>query len=629
MKEKISALKGEYIDKEIIKISSLIKKEMGFDIYDSQIKCAKLLISGNVIIEMDTGEGKTLSATIAALILAKNSRKVYVISANEYLAERDAKTTKSVLMQYSSETIASVNDFMSIKEKKSAYESDIVYLSYQQLAQDYLQDCLVTSVEEYLDIKFDVAIVDEADASMIDECSEPLKLSTKCESDLDLLRKAVDFTQKLSTEDVYRNNQGYHLNRDILVDAKQFFDVKNYYDDENFLIRDNIKKALNARFLLKKDVDYWVKGDQLVLIDRATGRGKPNFSYSNGVQQAVQMNENLNTTVSEKNSASITYQTLFNKFNTLSAMSGTAIDEADEFKTVYNLKFKRVEPNKTKIRIDAADKLFLDSLGRDKKLCETAKELSRNNVAVLVCTKSVEETEIISGLLNGEGVSHNVLNAKFEELEANIILDAGVGGSITVCTNMAGRGTDIRLNDESRATGGLHVLFRGHYPSIRTENQLRGRAGRQGDPGYTQCYVSMDDEFMKESHLDAIGKKLLSSNNTIAFSKAIIKQQRSKEKDLVKIRSSVFQYNELFDKQFNLLRQEKLELMNKGVSDKSILDINNLWAIYLDSVLRINSEVSQTNGFYDKFIELTAKEYDLFIEASRDIVSLAFNHTCD
>ena len=464
---------------------------------------------GNIA-EMKTGEGKTLTAVLPAYLNALEGKGVHIITVNEYLAGRDAEWMGGI-HRFLGLTVGVNKRDMSPQEKQDAYNCDILYSTNNEVGFDYLRDNMVIRKEDRVQRPLNFAIVDEVDSVLIDEARTPLIISGGEMKNANLYKDADRFAKSIK-EDVDfiydEKTKSVNLNEKGSEKAEKMFHIDNLYDIENATLLHFINQALRANYAMKNDVDYVVQDGQIVIVDQFTGRLMKGRAYSDGLHQAIEAKEGVTINEETKTLATITFQNLFRMYNKLSGMTGTAKTEEEEFRNIYNMYVIEIPTNKPVIRIDAPDIVYATKEAKYKAIIEKVKELYGKGQPVLIGTIAIETSELISGMLDKAGIPHETLNAKNHEREAEIIANIGLHKSVTIATNMAGRGTDIKLSDEIRALGGLCVIGTERHESRRIDNQLRGRSGRQGDPGYTQFFVSMKDDLMVRFGSDRIGEMM-------------------------------------------------------------------------------------------------------------------------
>ncbi len=473
------------------------KRTLGEFPYFCQLEGACVLHKGDIA-EMKTGEGKTLTSVMAVYLNALAGKGVHVITVNEYLAQRDAEWMGQIY-RFLGLTVGVNLRSMTAAEKRKAYLCDITYSTCSEVGFDYLRDNMVTRIEDRVLRELNFALVDEVDSILIDESRTPLIISGSTRQTANLYINADRFVKKLHEDEDYEidvKGKNIQLTEEGIKKAEKSFKVNNIYDPENTALVHYIAQALKANYIMHNDVDYVVEDNQIVIVDQNTGRKMPGREWSDGLHQAIQAKENVPIKNETITMATITYQNFFRLYNKLAGMTGTAKTEEEEFLSIYNMRVVVIPTNRPVARIDDTDLIFGTKKAKYEALINKVIELHEKGQPVLVGTISVETSELLSKMLKERRIRHEVLNAKNHQREAEIISHAGEKGAVTIATNMAGRGTDIKLGEGVRELGGLAVLGSERHESRRIDNQLRGRSGRQGDPGFSQFYVSLQDELM-------------------------------------------------------------------------------------------------------------------------------------
>ena len=471
-----------------------------------QILGALAIHYGNIA-EMKTGEGKTLTSVLPAYTNALTGKGVHIITVNEYLAGRDAEWMGGI-HRFLGLTVGVNRRDMSPEEKRDAYNCDILYSTNNEIGFDYLRDNMVVRKEDRVQRPLNFAIIDEVDSVLIDEARTPLIISGGEMENKNLYLSADKYAKSLKEDEDFiydEKTKSVNLTEKGSDKAETMFHIDNLYDVDNATLLHFINQALRANYAMKKDFDYVVQNGEIVIVDQFTGRLMKGRAYSDGLHQAIEAKEGVQINQETKTLATITFQNLFRMYNKLSGMTGTAKTEEEEFRDIYNMYVIEIPTNKPVIRIDEPDLVYASKEAKYKAIINFVKERYEKGQPVLIGTIAIETSELISNLLDQAHIPHEVLNAKNHEREAEIISKIGLGKSVTIATNMAGRGTDIKLSDEVRALGGLCVVGTERHESRRIDNQLRGRSGRQGDPGYTQFFVSMRDDLMVRFGSDRIG----------------------------------------------------------------------------------------------------------------------------
>ena len=493
--------KGETLDDIMCEAFAVVreaaKRVIGEFPYFCQLEGACVLHRGDIA-EMKTGEGKTLTSVMAVYLNALSGKGVHVITVNEYLAQRDAEWMGQI-HKFLGLTVAVNLRSMTAAEKRKAYLCDITYSTCSEVGFDYLRDNMVTRVEDRVLRELNFALVDEVDSILIDESRTPLIISGSQRQTANLYVNADRFVKRLHEDEDYEidiKGKNIQLTEEGIAKAEKAFKVNNIYDPENTALVHYIAQALKANYIMHNDVDYVVEENQVVIVDQNTGRKMPGREWSDGLHQAIQAKENVPIKSETVTMATITYQNFFRLYNKLAGMTGTAKTEEEEFLSIYNMRVVEIPTNRPVARKDEPDLIFGTKKAKYNALINEIIELHQKGQPVLVGTISVETSELLSKMLKERRIRHEVLNAKNHAREAEIIKNAGQKGAVTIATNMAGRGTDIKLGEGVKELGGLAVLGSERHESRRIDNQLRGRSGRQGDPGYSRFYVSLEDELM-------------------------------------------------------------------------------------------------------------------------------------
>ena len=538
-----------------------------------QILGALAIHYGNIA-EMKTGEGKTLTAVLPAYLNALTGDGVHIITVNEYLVTRDAEWMGGIL-RFLGLTVAANIRSMSSNEKQDAYNCDILYSTNSEIGFDYLRDNMVVKKEERVQRKLNYAIIDEVDSILIDEARTPLIISGGEMTNANLYIQADQYAKSLKAEKDYifdEKTRSVNLTEEGSDKAEKAFHIDNLYDIENATLLHFINQALRANYSMKRDIDYVVQDNEIVIVDQFTGRLMKGRAYSDGLHQAIEAKEGVNINQETKTLATITIQNLFRMYKKLAGMTGTAKTEEEEFRNIYNMYVIEIPTNKEVIRIDAPDLVYATKEAKYKAIIEFVKEKYQEGQPVLIGTIAIETSELISNLLKQAHIPHEVLNAKNHEREAEIISKIGLNKSVTIATNMAGRGTDIKLSDEIRALGGLCVVGTERHESRRIDNQLRGRSGRQGDPGYTQFFVSMKDDLMVRFGSDRIGTMMENMGlgdqaiRSKAFTKSVGTAQKRVEGNNFDIRKNLLQYDDVMNNQREIIYDKR----NKILDNESI-----------------------------------------------------------
>ena len=525
---------------------------------------------GNIA-EMKTGEGKTLVATMPAYLNALTGKGVHIITVNEYLAERDSKWMGSI-HEFLGLTVGVNKREMSPEQKRAAYNCDILYSTNNELGFDYLRDNMVVRAQDRVQRPLNFVIVDEVDSILIDEARTPLIISGGKFEGKDLYQQADRAVKKLQPEDyvVDEKTKSVSLSDSGVEKIEKLFHLNNLFDLENAVLVHHLNQSLKANYGFKKDVDYVVEDGAVVIVDQFTGRLMHGRQFSDGLHQAIEAKEEVKINEETKTMATITFQNLFRMYNKLSGMTGTAKTEEEEFRDIYNMFVIQIPTNKPVIREDLADLVYATEEGKFKAIIRKIKEIHETGQPILVGTISVENNEKLSAMLKKEGLKHEVLNAKNHEREAEIIAKAGEKDAITIATNMAGRGTDIKLGKGVKELGGLCVLGTERHESRRIDNQLRGRSGRQGDPGMSQFFVSFDDDLMRRFGTDKIKELLIkigfSDEQAIRskrFTKSIETAQKKVEGNNYDTRKSLLDYDNVMNEQREIIYSRRNEILDQ------------------------------------------------------------------
>ena len=529
---------------------------------------------------MKTGEGKTLTSVLPAYLNALTGEGVHIITVNEYLADRDAHWMGKI-HEFLGLTVGINLRDMTPKEKQEQYACDILYSTNNEIGFDYLRDNMVIRKENRVQRPFNYAIIDEVDSVLIDEARTPLIISGGEMKSANLYMDADRFAKSLK-EDEYiydEKTKNVSLSEEGVKKAEKKFGFKNLFDVENTELVHYINQALRANYSMKNDIDYVVQDGKVVIVDQFTGRLMPGRAYSDGLHQAIEAKEGVQIQQETKTLATITFQNLFRMYKKLSGMTGTAKTEEEEFRNIYNMYVIEIPTNKPVIRVDMPDLMYSTKAGKYRAIVNEIEARYKKGQPVLVGTIAIETSELISNLLKQKHIPHEVLNAKNHAREAEIISKIGLGKSVTIATNMAGRGTDIKLSDEVRELGGLCVIGTERHESRRIDNQLRGRSGRQGDPGFTQFYVSMEDDLMVRFGTDRI--KIMMQNlgfdenqaiRSKTFTKALSSAQARVEGNNFDIRKQLLQYDDVMNNQREIMYSRRNEILDSESIHETVLD---------------------------------------------------------
>ena len=565
------------------------RRVLNMEPFPVQIMGGIILHMGRIA-EMRTGEGKTLVSTLPAYLNALTGEGVHIVTVNDYLAKRDSDWMGQV-HRFLGLTCGCVLNSMEKDERRAAYNCDITYVTNNEDGFDYLRDNMVIYKEQLVQRKLNYVIIDEVDSVLIDEARTPLIISgqsgksTKLYEICDILARqlkkgeAKEFSKMDAimgeefeeTGDFVVNEKDKQVNltEEGVRKVEQFFHIENLADSENLEIQHNINLALRANYLMFRDKDYVVKDDQVLIVDEFTGRIMPGRRYSDGLHQAIEAKEHVQVKRESKTLATITFQNFFNKYAKKAGMTGTAMTEEKEFREIYGMDVVEIPTNRPVARIDKQDAVYKTKKEKLRAVVEEVKAAHAKGQPVLVGTITIEASEELSKMLMREGIKHNVLNAKFHELEAQIVADAGQHGAVTIATNMAGRGTDIKLDEAARAAGGLKIIGTERHESRRIDNQLRGRAGRQGDPGESQFFISLEDDLMRLFG----SEKMIAAFNALGvpegeqlqhkmLSSAIEKAQKKIEGNNFGIRKNLLEYDEVMNEQREIIYEERRRVLD-------------------------------------------------------------------
>ena len=586
--------KGETLDDLLPEAYATVREAasrvLGMEHYRVQIIGGIILHQGRIA-EMKTGEGKTLVSTLPAYLNALEGKGVCIVTVNDYLAKRDSEWMGKV-HEFLGLTVGVVLNDMSNDERRDAYNCDITYITNNELGFDYLRDNMVIYKEQLVQRGLHYAIIDEVDSVLIDEARTPLIISgqsgksTKLYEACDILAQqltrgddvpeyskmdAIMGIEQEETGDFIVNEKDklVNLTQQGVEKVEKFFHIDNLADPENLEIQHNVILALRAHYLMFRDQDYVVKDDQVMIVDEFTGRIMPGRRYSDGLHQAIEAKEHVKVKRESKTLATITFQNFFNKFEKKAGMTGTALTEEKEFRDIYGMDVIEIPTNRPIARIDHQDAVYKTKKEKFKAVVEEVKEAHEKGQPVLVGTITIETSELISGMLKREGIPHTVLNAKFHEQEAEIVAQAGQHGAVTIATNMAGRGTDIKLDEDAREAGGLKIIGTERHESRRIDNQLRGRAGRQGDPGESQFFISLEDDLMRlfgserlMSVFNALGVPEGEQIQHKMLTSAIEKAQEKIEYNNYGIRKNLLEYDQVNNDQREIIYKERMSVLN-------------------------------------------------------------------
>ena len=586
--------KGETLDdllpEAFATVREAAKRVLNMEHYRVQLIGGIILHQGRIA-EMKTGEGKTLVSTLPAYLNALTGRGVHIVTVNDYLAHRDAEWMGKV-HEFLGLTVGVVLNSMKNDERRAAYACDITYVTNNEDGFDYLRDNMVIYKEQLVQRDLVYAIIDEVDSVLIDDARTPLIISgqsgksTKLYETCDILAQqlkrgeasgevtkmtAIMGEEIVETGDFIVNEKDkvVTLTEEGVKKVEKFFHIENLSDPENLEIQHNIILALRAHNLMFRDQDYVVKDDEVLIVDEFTGRIMPGRRYSDGLHQAIEAKEHVKVRRESKTLATITFQNFFNKYEKTAGMTGTALTEEQEFRDIYGMDVIEIPTNKPVIRVDYNDAVYMTKKEKFRAVVEEIKEAHAKRQPVLVGTITIETSELLSKMLKREGIPHQVLNAKFHEMEAEIVSHAGEAGTVTIATNMAGRGTDIKLDDEARAAGGLKIIGTERHESRRIDNQLRGRSGRQGDPGESRFYISLEDDLMRlfgsEKLMGMFRAMGVAENEQIEhkmLTSAIEKAQKKIEGNNYGIRKNLLDYDRVNNEQREIIYKERRRVLD-------------------------------------------------------------------
>ncbi|HFC9436717.1 TPA: preprotein translocase subunit SecA [Enterococcus hirae] len=570
---------GETLDQLLPEAFAVVreaaKRVLGLYPYHVQLMGGIVLHDGNIP-EMRTGEGKTLTATMPVYLNALTGEGVHVVTVNEYLATRDS-SEMGELYNFLGLTVGLNINSKSADEKRDAYNCDITYSTNNELGFDYLRDNMVVYRHQMVQRPLNYAIVDEVDSILIDEARTPLIISGQAEKSTALYTRTDNFVKRLKEEEDYKidvQSKTISLTEAGIEKAEETFGLENLYDIENTALTHHLDQALRANYIMILDIDYVVQDGKVLIVDQFTGRIMDGRRYSDGLHQAIEAKESVEIEDETKTMATITFQNYFRMYKKLSGMTGTAKTEEEEFREIYNIQVCQIPTNRPVIRDDRPDLLYPTLTSKFQAVVQDIKERYRKGQPVLVGTVAVETSELLSDMLNRERIPHEVLNAKNHFKEAEIIMNAGQKGAVTIATNMAGRGTDIKLGLGVRELGGLAVIGTERHESRRIDNQLRGRAGRQGDPGMSQFYLSLEDDLMKRFGSERIKAFLdrmkIGEEDAVIQSKMLTKQVESAQKRVegnnYDTRKNVLQYDDVMREQREVIYKQRQEVIMEETS---------------------------------------------------------------
>ncbi|HHY04510.1 MAG TPA: preprotein translocase subunit SecA [Thermoanaerobacterales bacterium] len=588
--------KGETLDDILVEAFAVVReaswRTLGMRPFDVQVLGGIVLHQGRIA-EMKTGEGKTLVATMPVYLNALSGKGVHVITVNDYLARRDSEWMGKIY-EFLGLKVGLIVHGLNYEERKEAYNADITYGTNNEFGFDYLRDNMVLYKENMVQRPLNFAIVDEVDSILIDEARTPLIISGQAEQSTEIYNKFARFVPKLKKDEDYTVDEKAHSvmpTEKGIKKTENLLGVANLYDEENMELLHHLQQALKAHALMKRDRDYVVKNGEVIIVDEFTGRLMLGRRYSEGLHQAIEAKEGVKVEHESKTLATITFQNYFRMYNKLSGMTGTAATEEEEFRKIYGLDVVVIPTNKPMIRVDHPDAIYKTESGKFEAVVREIEECYKKGQPVLVGTISIEKSEMLSSMLKRKGIPHEVLNAKYHEKEAEIIARAGQKGAVTIATNMAGRGTDIVLGEGVAELGGLHIIGTERHESRRIDNQLRGRAGRQGDPGSSRFYISLEDDLMRlfgsdniKGVMDKLGMEEDQPIEHPIITRAIENAQKKVESHNFDIRKHVLEYDDVMNTQREVIySQRRRVLENEDLKDS----IKEMIAQVIEQILDI------------------------------------------
>lgn len=620
-KEKLGGAKDEKQEEKMLDdilpeafatVREASKRTLGLEPYPVQIMGGVTLHKGDIA-EMKTGEGKTLTATMPVYLNALTGKGVHVITVNEYLSATQMEEM-SVLYNFLGLSVGLNLNAKNSEEKREAFAADITYTTNNELGFDYLRDNMVTYRRDRVLRGLNYAIIDEVDSILIDEARTPLIISGKADQSntqyiqanafVKMLKEDEDFTYDVKTKNIQLNDEG-------MEKAEKWFKVENLYDVKHVNLLHHINQALKAHFSMQRDIDYVVEDEKIVIVDQFTGRKMKGRRFSDGLHQAIEAKEGVDIQNESKTMASITFQNFFRQFNKLSGMTGTAKTEEEEFLNIYNMKVTMIPTNKPIARTDRTDKIYSTKEYKFKHVIDEVVERYRQGQPVLIGTVAVETSEYISEILRKKGIRHNVLNAKNHEREAEIIANAGKKGAVTIATNMAGRGTDIKLGEGVKEVGGLAVIGTERHESRRIDDQLRGRAGRQGDVGVSTFYLSLEDDLMRRfgsERMQSTMQRLGMAEEELTskmIARAVESAQKRVEGNNFDSRKKLLEYDDVLRRQREIIYEERNEIIDKEDVREQLMGM-------------IESSVERTTNYYILEDE-ELRDYEQFIKTVEDM----------
>ena len=612
LKEKTNEFKdrlknGETLDDLVVEAFATAREAcarvIGERPYHVQLLGGLALHYGNIS-EMKTGEGKTLTSVMPAYLNALSGEGVHIITVNEYLSERDSKWMGEI-HRFLGLTVGLNLRELTPKEKQEQYNCDILYSTNNEIGFDYLRDNMAIRKEDRVQTRgLNYAIIDEVDSVLIDEARTPLIISGGSLESKNLYLEADRFTKTLKENETFiydEKTKKVNLTDEGVKKAEEYYHINNLYDVDNTGLVHFINQALHANYSMKKDVDYVVQEGKIIIVDSFTGRLMPGRAFSEGLHQAIEAKERVEIQQETKTLATITFQNLFRMYKKLSGMTGTAKTEEEEFRNIYNMYVIQIPTNKPVIREDMSDIIYANKHAKQKAIVEEIERRHKTGQPVLVGTIAIETSEEIGSLLDQKKIPHEILNAKNHAREAEIILNAGQKGAVTIATNMAGRGTDIKLGTGVKELGGLCIIGTERHESRRIDNQLRGRAGRQGDPGFSQFYIAMDDELMRRFGSDRIQTLIQSTGlqdemaiRSKVFTNSVASAQKRVEGNNFDMRKSILQYDDVMNSQRENIYKKRNDILDKDCIHEDVLDsMNNHIADIIDAHLNEKEQLEE------------------------------------
>lgn len=623
-KERLS--RGQTLDNILPEAFAVVreaaKRTLNMRPFDVQVMGGIVLHQGRIA-EMKTGEGKTLVATMPVYLNALTGQGVHVVTVNDYLAKRDSEWMGKIYNFLGLEVGLIVHG-LDYQERKKAYNADITYGTNNEFGFDYLRDNMVLYKEHMVQRPLNYAIIDEVDSILIDEARTPLIISGQAEESTDIYYKFARFVPRLILNEDYTVDEKAHSvipTEKGIKKCEQFLGIDNLYDEENIELLHHFQQALKAHALMKRDRDYVVKDGQIIIVDEFTGRLMFGRRYSDGLHQAIEAKEGVKVENESKTLATITFQNYFRMYKKLAGMTGTAATEEDEFRSIYGLDVVVIPTNKPMIRVDYPDVIYKTEKAKFNAVVKEIEDCYRRGQPVLVGTVSIEKSELLSSMLKRKGIPHQVLNAKYHEKEAEIVARAGQKGAVTIATNMAGRGTDIVLGEGVAELGGLHIIGTERHEARRIDNQLRGRAGRQGDPGSSRFYISLEDDLMRlfggdniKSIMDKLGMDEDQPIEHPIITKSIENAQKKVEARNFDIRKHVLQYDDVMNTQREVIYSHRRRVLENDNLKDSIMDmiseiIDRLLDIYASK--EIHSEEWDIKGLAEYLMDIFQIKFDL------------------